>query len=213
MVQFNDLSIYPDINKLIIDISVINDNKDVDTSIDSVIIDTQDTYCQNGPSNNPVYSYIVEENSIPVYVPSDCQKPQTVYCKDDVDNPCIVGFNDNGKYLRLILSDKDLNVANLSNNMFFVYVNIRTTSNIDDENSDSAATSENVMGVVFDKSVLYDISMKFFKELSCTCNIPKGFIDFILQMKALDISVETGHYIEAIHYWNNFSRYLSASSN
>lgn len=205
MVQFNDLSIYPDINKLIIDISVINDNKDVDTSIDSVIIDTQDTYCQNGPSNNPVYSYIVEENSIPVYVPSDCQKPQTVYCKDDVDNPCIVGFNDNVKYLRLALSDKDLNVANLSNNIFFVYVNVKNTPS---EDSDITATSENVIGVVFDKSTLYDISMRFLKELSCTCNIPKGFIDFILQMKALDISVETGHYIEAIHYWNKFSKYL-----
>lgn len=205
MVQFNDLSIYPDINKLIIDISVINDNKDVDTSIDSVIIDTQDTYCQNGPSNNPVYSYIVEENSIPVYVPSDCQKPQTVYCKDDVDNPCIVGFNDNGKYLRLALSDKDLNVANLSNNIFFVYVNVKNTPS---EDSDITATSESVIGVVFDKSTLYDISMRFLKELSCTCNIPKGFIDFILQMKALDISVETGHYIEAIYYWNKFLKYL-----
>lgn len=205
MVQFNDLSIYPDINKLIIDISVINDNKDVDTSIDSVIIDTQDTYCQNGPSNNPVYSYIVEENSIPVYVPSDCQKPQTVYCKDDVDNSCIVGFNDNGKYLRLTLSGKDLNVANLSNNIFFVYVNVKNTPS---EDSDITATSESVIGVVFDKSTLYDISMRFLKELSCTCNIPKGFIDFILQMKALDISVETGHYIEAIHYWNKFSKYL-----
>ncbi len=46
----------------------------------------------------------------------------------------------------------------------------------------------------------------YLKELSNSCVIPKGFIDFILRFKALDIAIETCNYTEAIKYWKMLNR-------
>ena len=48
--------------------------------------------------------------------------------------------------------------------------------------------------------------MAYLKELDNSCVIPKGFIDFILRVKALDMAIETCNYTEAIKYWEMLNR-------
>lgn len=60
MIKFNELKITPDGKNLIIDISVKDYRYYDDITIDKVIIDTQDTFIINGPSDSPLYSYTVE---------------------------------------------------------------------------------------------------------------------------------------------------------
>ena len=52
----------------------------------------------------------------------------------------------------------------------------------------------------------------YLKELSNSCGIPKGFIDFILRIKALDMSIETCNYIEAIKYWKMLNKMSTRTS-
>lgn len=60
MVHFNELRIYD--NKLIIRAQVPDESYFENVYIDSVIVDNQDTYSDNGPSSNPIYSYTVPDN-------------------------------------------------------------------------------------------------------------------------------------------------------
>lgn len=54
---------------------------------------------------------------------------------------------------------------------------------------------------IYDKSVVLSKGMSYLKELGDTCDIPKGFIDFILKQKALDMAISTCNYDTAIRYW------------
>lgn len=58
--------------------------------------------------------------------------------------------------------------------------------------------------VIYDKQIILDKGLAFLKELGDTCNIPRGFIDFILRHKAMDMAIETCNYELAIKYWNMF---------
>lgn len=54
---------------------------------------------------------------------------------------------------------------------------------------------------IYDKRILLDEGMGYLKELGDTCNISKGFIDFILKQKALDMAIAACNYPTAIKYW------------
>ena len=55
--------------------------------------------------------------------------------------------------------------------------------------------------------------MLYTKELGDTCSIPKNFIDYILKVKALDLSLKTGNYQEAIRYWNRLFKNFYYTNN
>lgn len=105
------------------------------------------------------------------------------------------------KNIRLILnSDTDFNLTTLNNNMFFVYVEAEGTIN----NNPIVNDSYTILDVVYNKYVIFNISMKYIRELECTCDIPKYFIDSILRNNALELSIKTLNYNQAIKYWNYF---------
>ena len=54
---------------------------------------------------------------------------------------------------------------------------------------------------VYDKCILNNMGLEYLKKLNNYCNIPAGFIDFILRQKALDLSIDTGNFVQAIQYW------------
>ena len=54
---------------------------------------------------------------------------------------------------------------------------------------------------VYDKSIVDSIGSKFLCELGSTCDLPAGFIDFILKQKALELSIATSNIKDAIKYW------------
>lgn len=49
--------------------------------------------------------------------------------------------------------------------------------------------------------------LAYLKELGNDCQVPKGFIDYILKLFALDLSLQTCNYINAIKFW----KYLKGS--
>lgn len=63
MVQFNELRITPDGQKLIIDVSVKDLEYYTDVYLDSIQIDTQDTFVESGPSSEVVYTKTIDGNS------------------------------------------------------------------------------------------------------------------------------------------------------
>ena len=64
----------------------------------------------------------------------------------------------------------------------------------------------NKIGVVYNRRALMQKGLGYLKELGNSCVIPKGFIDFILRLKALDMAIETCNYTEAIKYWKMLNR-------
>lgn len=64
----------------------------------------------------------------------------------------------------------------------------------------------NKVGVVYNRKALMQKGLGYLKELGNSCTIPKGFIDFILRVKALDMAIETCNYMEAIKYWKMLNR-------
>lgn len=89
--------------------------------------------------------------------------------------------------------------SDMSKTLFFVYIKCKGTP--------SGATpctldNEWSLGVVFDENLLHQRVMDFTKDLLDDCNIPIGFIDFILLWNAFKASIETEHYIPAIKFFN-----------
>ena len=55
MIKFNELRITPNNESLIIDVSIEDADYYQNVVLDSIIIDTQDTYVENGPSSKAVF--------------------------------------------------------------------------------------------------------------------------------------------------------------
>lgn len=64
----------------------------------------------------------------------------------------------------------------------------------------------NKVGVVYNRKAIMQKGLGYLKELGNSCAMPKGFIDFILRLKALDMAIETCNYTEAIKYWEMLNR-------
>ena len=167
MVQFNELRINPEGTKLIIDVSVKNSSYYNNVYIDSISIDTQDTFSTSGPSSSKIYTKTLEGNN---------------------------------KSIKLELGIGDI-VPSLLDNMFFVWVKTKGTPS-----ADTPCGEDNtlILGVTIALYPLYQKAFGYIKELEKKCVTPKGFIDFILQLKALQLAIRTGHYTQAIKYWEKF---------
>ena len=167
MVQFNELRITPDGQKLIIDVSVKDLEYYTNVYLDGVLIDTQDTFVESGPSSKVVY------------------------------RGSIMGDN---KSIRLELGTGNL-LPTLNDNLFFVYVK---TKGAPAANTPCGMDNITTLGVVSNLYPLYQHAFSYIKELGDTCSIPKNFINYILQYKAFELAIKTGHYTEAIRYWKKF---------
>lgn len=174
MIKFQELKVTKDGKHLIIDAVVKSLQYYKDIYIDAIIIDTQDTFISNGPSSNPIYYYEIPKSN----------------------NPEIVGQ----KEVRLELDYMDLGV-DINKTLFFVYIIAKGTPAANTPcNMDNATT----LGVTANLYNYYNYMLQSMKEIENDCVIPKNFIDSILRFKALELSIKTGHYPQAIKYWNKF---------
>lgn len=207
MIKFNELRITPNNENLIIDVSIEDAEYFKDVVLDSIIIDTQDTYTANGPSDKAVFTYLVsEEDYDAVY-----SMPETLGCspvqEEQSLNYCFTIDDYSKKSVRLVLNSKDLGVP-IAGNMFFVHV-IATGEPTADTPYD--LRNSKIIGTAINTYPIYKQSMKYTKELGDSCNIPKNFIDYIFRIKALDLAIKTGNYQEVIKYWNKFFKVLNYS--
>lgn len=136
--------------------------------IDSVVIDTNETYSPSGPSDKPVFKKELEGDE---------------------------------KYIDLCITAKEMSLETFDNNMFFVYIMAKGTPAPD---TPCGMDNEYILSVVINYRPIYNMIMGYIKELNSECNIPKGFIDMILRMKAFEIALKTGNYPTAIKWWEKF---------
>jgi hypothetical protein len=195
MIQFNELRITPDSQQLIIDASIDNSSYYDNVILDSIVIDTQDTYVANGPSSKPIYTYKVDSYDYTYSTPEDCSCNPVL--SDDDNAYCLT---QGGKNIRLILNAKDLGIS-LNDNMLFVYA-IATGTPAPD--TPCGMDNSVIMSTVVNLYPIYQESIKYIYELNCDCNIPRGFIDMILKYKAIELCIKTGNYTQAIKYWKKF---------
>lgn len=204
MIQFNELKISPDNQELIIDVSVKDLSIYSNVYLDSIIIDNQDTFTNNGPSSNPIYSFTIEDEYNPVYSVPEFNGCNPVL-EEDTESQCFTEAK-GVKHYRLVLTGKDIS---MSGNLFFVYVVAKGTP---DPSTPCTMDNMTTLGVACNLHDIFQSCMSYIRELESSCNIPKGFIDYILRFKALELSLATGNYITAIKYWNKFFKNKSFSN-
>ena len=183
MIKFNELRITPNNENLIIDVSIEYADYYQNVVLDSIIIDTQDTYVENGPSSKAVFKYTVAEEDY----------------EDDYSK----------KRIKLILKPEDLGIT-IVGNMFFVYA-ISSGEPLSD--TPCELRNSRIIGTAINLYPVYKQSMIYTRELGDTCSIPKNFVDYILKIKALDLSLKTGNYQEAIRYWNRLFKNFYYTNN
>lgn len=174
MVDFTDLKVLN--GKLYISAKIKELDYYSDLTIDSVSIDTQDTFVSTGISSNPIFEYT------------------------PISDVTEVTLELNSTALRGIDVDKTL---------FFVYV--KTKGNFA---SDTPCGLDNpiTLGITYSKCPIYNEIIGYVKEVENDCNLPRTFINKILQLEALKFSILTGHYTQAIKYYNKFYKDLKVTS-
>ena len=179
MIEFKELRVTPDGKTLIIDVSVKDLSYYDNVYIDSLTIDTQDTYSESGSSTNPIFYYEVASVS-----------------------------DENKKKIRLELNSSVLGKP-ITGNMFFVYITVKGTPA-----PDTPCGLDNVttLGVTADLYPFYKSSINHMKELENECEPSKNFIDSLLRFKAFELSIRTGHYTQAIKYWNKFFKEVKSNT-
>ena len=181
MIRFNELKIED--NYIIIDVQIEEEKYFKDMYIDSIVIDTQDTFIANGPSSKAIYTKTFNTNT-------DVKKEEIVYTQG------IDKYN----RVRIYIDSKDLNV-DIHKTMFFVYVIAGGTPAADtpcrwDENK--------ALHTLVDTQVLYNNMIQYVKELNKDCSTPDNFINAILQFNAIDLALKTNQYPLAIDLWKRF---------
>ena len=188
MIRFNELKIED--NYIIIDVQIEEEKYFKDMYIDSIVIDTQDTFIANGPSNKAIYTKTFNTDVDSIYENKQCapvKKEENVYIQDT-------------NKIRMYIDAKDLNV-DIHKTMFFVYVIAGGTPAADtpcrwDENK--------ALHTLVDTQVLYNNMIQYVKELNKDCSTPDNFINAILQFNAIDLALKTNQYPLAIDLWKRF---------
>ena len=181
MIRFNELKI--ENNYIIIDVQIEEEKYFKDMYIDSIVIDTQDTFIANGPSSKAIYTKTFNTDT-------DVNKEEIIYTQG----------TDKYNRVRIHIDSKNLNV-DIHKTMFFVYVIAGGTPSADtpcrwDENK--------ALHTLVDTQVLYNNMIQYVKELNKDCSTPDNFINAILQFNAIDLALKTNQYPLAIDLWKRF---------
>lgn len=59
-------------------------------------------------------------------------------------------------------------------------------------------------GYAYEETRLYKDGLNMLGVMQDTCDIPRGFIEYYLKMKALEFALKTCHFIHACKYWNKY---------
>lgn len=194
MLKLNECRVTDNGDGLIIEASVDTLDYYKNVYIDSVIIDTDETYSPNGPSNNPIYKKIYTSDYMKVDVREDCNSIKTdEECKcGNVYTSQKAGI----KKISLCLDNKE--ISNLNKNIFFVYV---VATGIPAPCTPCGMDNSYVMGVAVNLRPVYNMMMSYVNEIGKDCSMSKGFIDKFIKLKAFDLSLRTGNFLKAIDFW------------
>lgn len=174
MVRFNELKISADGSCFIVNVSVDSADYYVDRYITNIYIDSDSTF--NNSTTPSSKAIHIEAN----------QYTNKVFSKT---------FS--AAELSSIISSR-----NLKNHMLFVFVELDGPISGD---APCGSDRNMFLGVAVDWDSIYHGSMDYMKQVTNECcNIPKDFIDYILRIKALELSLKTGHFMVAKNLWDKF---------
>ena len=106
----------------------------------------------------------------------------------------------NEKSINITLDTND-GLGLLNKNIYFVYI---VTKGAPAANTPCGEDNIYTLGITYYEQYILSNYLAFMKEIENTCSVPKTFIDYYLRVKAFELSLETGNYIQAIKYWNRF---------
>lgn len=107
-------------------------------------------------------------------------------------------FDGDAKTISLSLDSSDLD---LDKQLLFVYVIAKGTPSPD---TPCGKDNQTTVGVVCNLSYLYSMPMGYIKNIAQSCEIPIGFINYILQYNAFKYAILSKNYSLAVEYWNLF---------
>lgn len=190
MIEFSKCVIDPEGKKLIIEAAVKSGEYYEDVYIDSIAIDTEDTFSPTGPSSSPIFTANYErEVEVAALLGEPEGEAQPEVLKELVKDT---------KNISLELTPKMLNLSSFNDNMFFVYIKATGTPSLEvpcgEDNIYTLAIGVNL-------SPIYKMSLNYIKELESSCKVTKEFIDMILKFKAFELALKTGNNLVAAKYW------------
>ena len=213
---------------IVVEASVDNLDFYKDVEIGSILVDTDETFLESGPSSNPLYAQefetyydIYKEQSSSSSTENDDEEDEeeeeettdeeeTTNTEDTVEETeeteeTIVALPVRPKlrkHIRIAISAKELGLKNLSSNLFFVYIGATgVPSPITPCNMDNTYT----LAVAVDIRAIYNAAVQHIKEVD-SCDIPRSLIDYVLRVKVLELAIKTGNYLGAIKQWNKLFR-------
>ena len=208
MVIFDQLRIADDGSKMYINLHVNKAEYFRDIYLDSITIMTSDRVSETNPfapTKDYIYKIIFEgsgEDTVNVFDKTFDETfrllTEQSSSKDVKSADLVLNVND---FIRTWETDPKamrFNRSDMSNTLFFIYVKCKGTPG---SCTPCGLDNEITVAVTFDETLLFQRSMGFIKELSDSCNVSKGFVDYILLWNAFKASVETEHWTDAIDFW------------
>ena len=114
------------------------------------------------------------------------------------NNPDVEADDHNVKHIRITLNKKDfgfINECDFNKKLFYIYV--VTTGDVDESEKECPIDLQNdsTIGIVCNGNTIYRTAIRYVKQLSRRCDIPKSFIDFILNYEAFKLAIRTDDYL------------------
>jgi hypothetical protein len=118
------------------------------------------------------------------------------------------------KNVDLTLTPQDLGLSDFQTPVIEVKVYTKGYPSAD---TPCGMDEEYVVGITYNKSVLYDKGLSFIHQVGQDCNIPDDFINWILSSSAFDLALKSGNMNDALSWWlrltSNRSNGYSRNSN
>ena len=178
MLRFNELRITSDNKCLIVDVQVEGLSYFNNVKIDSILLDTQNTWLSSGPSDKSVLLYSQDSSSL-----------------DTVNDST-------GKRVRLEV-EKPL-ISPSENNMYFVYVVADISNAPEVSEAPCDCNEDSIVGAVVNLHTLYSTLMDGIREIENFCDMPVNLINSFLREQVVEACLKTGNYPLAIKYWKEF---------
>ena len=241
MVTFNELRITPDGNTLIIDVAIKDLRYYDNVGLDTILIDTQDTFTAEGPSSKAVKFPVI--NSINAdsfeiefgdfYYFKGTLKEGFLYTFKALDPTGHYTINGNlysskelttgvhkyekGKLVAVTTPIKSYRIEINKNDSTLtfkdnlLFVYVKTNGT-PALDTPCGMDEETTLGVTLYHYPIYNAMMNSIKELEKNCEVPKNFINSILRFKAFELAIDTEHYNQAIIYYNKFIKNINLNT-
>ena len=241
MVTFNELRITPDGNTLIIDVAIKDLRYYDNVGLDTILIDTQDTFTAEGPSSkavkfpviNSIDSESFEQEFGDTYDFKGTLKEGFLYTFKVPDrtgeyfisgklypaDKLTIGVHkyEKGKLVAATTPIKSYRIEVTKNDSTLtfkdnlLFVYVKTNG-APASDTPCGMDEETTLGVTLYHYPIYNAMMNSIKELEKNCEVPKNFINSILRFKAFELAIDTEHYNQAIIYYNKFIKNINLNT-